>query len=433
VREREASTFRVLYRLFVFRLVDVELLSANAMGDGNKLLGQIAALAIFLSLFFSVLAAAMTHNRNAPASRILASWNAEHKFFATAMLMATILAVLSWDAFFPDRRDVMTLSVLPIRTSTMFLAKVAALVSAIGLLTSAFSVFPVFCYSVALAPAARYGILDIDTWVGATRAFLAFSITVALACVFPLAVIAIVQSICSALLRRQLFLRVSSILQIAAFALAIGVYFLGPPISASVLSTGGWVPSQWLLGLFEWLNGGMPPILAVLARRGGICFALLLPASSICYVLSYRSISRQVVEQPDVIPSSRPVRFSLRTGGLVETAIVLFSARTLARSRQHRVVLALYLGLALAIVIAATRSPEAVQRAGTRSLEVGLPALIATIVSMILTIIGVRIVFALPQELRANWAFRTLPIPSAVVANQAARKALILLSVLSTA
>ena len=32
--------FRVLYREFLFRMVDLELLSADALGDSSKLLGQ---------------------------------------------------------------------------------------------------------------------------------------------------------------------------------------------------------------------------------------------------------------------------------------------------------------------------------------------------------------------------------------------------------
>jgi hypothetical protein len=38
--------FRVLYREFLFRMVDLEVLSAHALGDVNKLLGQFAALLI---------------------------------------------------------------------------------------------------------------------------------------------------------------------------------------------------------------------------------------------------------------------------------------------------------------------------------------------------------------------------------------------------
>ena len=42
--------FRVLYRQFLFRVFDLEVLSAHAQGDANKLLGQFAALLVFVSV-----------------------------------------------------------------------------------------------------------------------------------------------------------------------------------------------------------------------------------------------------------------------------------------------------------------------------------------------------------------------------------------------
>jgi hypothetical protein len=49
------------------------------------------------------------------------------------MLVVRLFAVLIWDSLFPDRRDVLVLAPLPIRTRTIFLAKVAAIASALGL------------------------------------------------------------------------------------------------------------------------------------------------------------------------------------------------------------------------------------------------------------------------------------------------------------
>ena len=46
----EKLQFRILYRQFLFRMVDPELLSAHAQGDMSKLLGQFAALLVFLGL-----------------------------------------------------------------------------------------------------------------------------------------------------------------------------------------------------------------------------------------------------------------------------------------------------------------------------------------------------------------------------------------------
>ena len=46
----EKRQLRVLYREFLFRIVDLELLSTHAEGDSRTLLGQFASLLIFFSV-----------------------------------------------------------------------------------------------------------------------------------------------------------------------------------------------------------------------------------------------------------------------------------------------------------------------------------------------------------------------------------------------
>ncbi len=48
--------FRVLYREFPFRMVDLEVLSSHAQGDMNALFGQFASLPVMVSLMLCVLA-----------------------------------------------------------------------------------------------------------------------------------------------------------------------------------------------------------------------------------------------------------------------------------------------------------------------------------------------------------------------------------------
>src|SRR5260370_30424725 len=62
--------FRVLYREFLFRMVDLEVLSAHALSDANKLLGQFAALLIFISLWLSITAFGFAGSHMAPAARL---------------------------------------------------------------------------------------------------------------------------------------------------------------------------------------------------------------------------------------------------------------------------------------------------------------------------------------------------------------------------
>src|SRR6185295_15616339 len=58
---------------------------------------------------------------------------AQHFLISTTMLVVGLFAVLSWDSTFPDQRDALVLTPLPVRARTMFLAKVTAVTASLGL------------------------------------------------------------------------------------------------------------------------------------------------------------------------------------------------------------------------------------------------------------------------------------------------------------
>lgn len=118
------TQFRILYRQFLFRMVDLELLSADARGDMSKLFGQFAALLIFISTVLCLAGLA--------GAGLALEWSGVHFMIATTMLVVGLFAILSWDSTFPDRRDVMVLGPLPIRSRTIFFAKVAAVATALS-------------------------------------------------------------------------------------------------------------------------------------------------------------------------------------------------------------------------------------------------------------------------------------------------------------
>ncbi len=129
--------FRTLYRVFLLRVVDLELLSAD--GDPTKLIGQFATIFVTISFFFTLPALLMLMGSGSLG--MTAGWTPEHFFIETAMTTAGLVAVLNWDAAFPDRRDVLVLSPLPVRKSTLFVAKVAALFAAPALAVIALNIF----------------------------------------------------------------------------------------------------------------------------------------------------------------------------------------------------------------------------------------------------------------------------------------------------
>ncbi len=223
----------------------------------------------------------------------------------------------------------------------------------------------------------------------------------------------------AAQLPRRYFLRVSSFLQLGVFCLLVCVYFLQPTLAlpGSLIPAQGhgalaWSPSFWFLGLYQQLNGS--PMLAPLARKAWAGLTIAACGTALAYALSYFRMLKKIVEEPDILPGAGRSRRLPRFGGAIESAIAEFAMRTLARSRQHRVILAFYLGVAFAITIFLLKSPEAQELSkgivSDRWRGVSMPLLESTILIMIFTVVGLRVVFSLPMNLPANWIFRVTPV-----------------------
>lgn len=250
-----------------------------------------------------------------------------------------------------------------------------------------------------------------------------------------------IQGCAAQLLPRWLFLRVSGFLQLAAFCLFVCVYFLQPvfgsmesfdvPETRRLLPC---LPSYWFLGLFHQLNGSMYAPLAPLARRAWMGLAITAFGTAVAYALSYMRTLRKIVEEPDITPGSRSFGWLPPFGNRVQTAIGQFSVRTLVRSRQHRVILAFYLGTGFAFIIFLLKAPAMRPQipdaaASSPWREANTPLLAASIVIMALAVVGTRVVFALPMDLRANWIFRIIGVRGGPESLAASRRSLLLLSV----
>jgi CubicO group peptidase (beta-lactamase class C family) len=239
------------------------------------------------------------------------------------------------------------------------------------------------------------------------------------------------QGIAAQLLPRRYFLRVSSLMQMAAFGMFVIAYFLEPQLvtPGSLMLAGSstyleWSPSYWFLGLFQQLSGS--PALPELATRAWIGIGVAFGATAIAYTLAYFRTMRRIAEEPDIAPSLGGLSPLPRFGDGFATATVHFSIRTLLRSRQHRLLLAFYAGIGFAAAILFQKADEA-SHAPVGSVRLGL--LCTTISLMILSVVGMRIVFALPTDMRANWIFRIAPYPSGPGCLTARRRASYVVSV----
>jgi CubicO group peptidase (beta-lactamase class C family) len=146
-------SFGILYREFLFRVVDRELLSTYGTGDAHRILAQIAAMLVLFGCAISIPAVDRNVEFSNPV-RVFLAWRFEHFLIATTMLAVGLLAVLSWDSMFPTHRDLLVLAPLPVRARTILLAKLAALASALGLAVVALHVVAGVIWPLALNRAA---------------------------------------------------------------------------------------------------------------------------------------------------------------------------------------------------------------------------------------------------------------------------------------
>jgi hypothetical protein len=425
----ERRQFHILYRDFLFRILDLELLASR--GEAQRLLAQFAALLAAFSLTFAIYFVPRYGLSTLPFAEIgRLGWVDQDLLIATTMAIAGMFTVLAWNNVLPDRRDCLILGLLPVRTRTVFLAKVAALGTALGVAVTALNVFTGLAYPFAIAPPG-------GGTVGVLRAFGAFWATMFAAALLVCCALLAIQGIAANLLSYRLFLKLSSVLQLAAFFGILGVYFLKPPFTAGI----GWLPSFWFLGLFQRLNGSRD--FDVLADQALRSLCIVCPLAIAVFSLAFGSYNRRIVEQPDIAPADRS-RPALRLvaflatrlqPGSVERAILLFTARTMARSRHHRLLLAAYGGIGLAVALAYGREllygSSSFERLwyNPRWNQPNAPLLAGSLVLVFFAVIGARAVFSQPIALKANWIFRITAVRSSAEYFAAARQSLFALVV----
>jgi hypothetical protein len=413
--------FRVLYKQFLLRILDLEALSIEA--DMVEYLAQFAGVLIFISGLQSaaVVLAMLFHPMSPTAAELYSmSWSAEHGIVEKMLLVAGLVVVFLWDAPFPDRRDVMILGPLPVRPGTILVAKLVSAAAVLGL--------AVICLNWATN----------FTWPGvlggshSLRLCLACWLAVAAVTAFLFATLLAAEGLGALLLPRGLFLRLSALGQLAAFALFPAGYFLLGQIDSPVAMLAGenrWTvacwPGYWFLALLKQTAGELPPGLNWLADRAWFALALSLTAAAATMLACYRSMLSRIAEQPDLEPARGGRTWQIPFGGRLQTALIYFSLRTLARSRQHRIVLAFTWALVLGLVLSMLRDWLASH--GPRPVDAGL--LSPTLLMMALAVAGMRAVFALPVALKANWMLRVTQLRQTEEYFASTRRVLLLLAV----
>jgi hypothetical protein len=415
ITARLSLPFRTLHQQFLLRVVDLEALSIEA--DIPGFLGQFAGILIMIGLVHGI---GVLFFPPPPSM----AFSYQQSRISDMLLVIGLCTILMWDTTFPDKRDVMVLAPLPISPRIILMAKIAASATVLGIAVVALNCASSVGQSVVFgAPAGGLPCM--------ARFFLAYWFTMLASAAFLYCAILTIQGFTALTLPRRTFLRVSAILQLTAFGVFLGARFLQPSLASHadlIDPANHWLlvasPTFWFLALLNQLNGSLPPDLLWLAHRAWVCLAVAAAGAAISLLLCYVRTMKKTVEDPDLVPGSSGFQWMPRFGNSLQSAIVIFCLRSIARSRQHRVALAFYWSVVIAIALSWIRREIS---GPPESLEIGF--IISSFLMMSFAVLGLRGIFSLPISLNANWMLRITQLRPTHQYIAATRRALLFLGV----
>jgi hypothetical protein len=202
------------------------------------------------------------------------------------------------------------------------------------------------------------------------------------------------------------------------------------------------LPSVWFLGVYEVLSGFGGRAAYRLAAVGGLAACGSLGGAIVLYAASYQRLTVMALETPEGerpgwIGAQIAQRLARMTaaapawirGSHVERAVCAFTLTTLLRSRQHRMLLSLYAAVALALIVAVAL-PFVLRRGPAVFTRPRAELLSAPLVLMFFLLAGMRGLFAIPVERKANWAVRLREPADRFAAVNGVRRAMLALVVL---
>jgi hypothetical protein len=337
----------------------------------------------------------------------------EYFYIVLAMVVAGSVAVWKWDRLVPDRRDYANLAPLPIASSRIFLANLAALTLLSAALSLDVNAVPSFLFPLVVCWQQPSNVLP--------KFFATHALAVVSASAFGFLAVFALLGILAALLPYRIFRKASVYARSGIIFLLMVLLTTSFSVPQKMQHLGHvsrpWIefpPPAWFLGLCQTLRGQKSPVLVSLGHAAivGSLGALLLSLAA--YRLCY---ARCFTQRADTAP--KPSRGSLRRTALafrISDALFLsspfqragyrFAFRTIFRGEDQAFALGgfLSLGIVLAsqkLLLAAGNKPlRAVNRLPSAEL-LSIPLILGYFL-----ILGLWGVCAIPAPLRANWVFR---------------------------
>ena len=409
--KRDWHQFRLLSRDGVRQLLDAALFSRDS--DPMQFALWMMALVSTPATFFAFRQAlAYTALTNAPTDLVLQGAMAHRLFFGVyAMSAAALLAALTWEALFPDGRDQEILGVLPVKPYVFAASKLsAALLVGLGFIV--FVNLPAaLLYSAFAAghPVFRGQLISL---------FAGHVLAPTLGALFVYLILLVLRGTAAIILGARAGAWLGALLQLVTIILLVEAVFFLPGVlgtlAAGVRKADARVaslPPIWFAGLHALLTG-RDPVLAAAALRGLLALAAAGAIVVPVYLLPARWLGRRALETRGGERSSRLhaiLRVISTVTGLrpAVRSMYVFAIISLVRSRRHLLVIATYLGVAIAFAIISILFNVARYREvlnAPREWALALPLLFTFFL-----VLGLRASFRIPTEIDANWPFRLTP------------------------
>ncbi len=360
------------------------------------------------------------------------------QFISWSMMVMALTTVVVWDALDLDARDHAILGPLPIRRRTLLSGKLLAMTSFVAVFALAANAVAIVLFPLAFLSSSQLP-FTVGFWVMVGHASACLG-----AAVFAFLSVLAARGLLLNILGARLFRRVSLPAQ---FVLALTVVTASSSLSVSALAQGGarlyLFPQLWFLGLYETVTGRgilitMPrtwaglygvmdvqrvtpgptyveywPLFERLAVWGVAGIALCAVAAAAMYVAGYWQPSARRGDAAKIPTAGRrPFRRGLAWAARrlivrdpIAQASFFFTLQTLGRSARHRLYLAAYFLVGCVLTYTAIMS-----LAGTRGARASAgPTADALAIQLVLSfflVVGIRVAFTFPAELRSNWTFR---------------------------
>ena len=344
------------------------------------------------------------------ADPVAAAMPEEYFFIVLSMVVTGVVAVWRWEAIFPDRRDYANLVHLPLGTSTIFLANLIAVFTLALILAIDVNLGSALLFPLAIGASVNSFAFFVQfAWVHARVVFGAS--------LFSFLAVFLTVGLLMLLLPYRLFRKLSLYLRsaiVGCLVAALATSFAVPSALRNLPDDPvKWLPPVWFLGLAQLIRQGASSHMAAMGRIAVVGLSVVTLGSVLIYAISYRRCFARTAEATGNSRGSALQSFRWLYKVLDHTVLTSpfqragyrFVMSTLFRNDQHSLILGGFSGLG--IVLASQFLFSSFDPRHPLTGHLPPPHLLA--IPLILSysvMVGVRLAFEIPTELRANWSFR---------------------------